>query len=141
MQVFTKNDLWTGIPPVTNYPAVGSGLDQSDPYGPNIPIGGQDVEGDSPDVVTDQYSTQVNYSPVQINSSPTMWVMYTPTATGSIGVPLASAAWKFGGTLTWANSAWTLTNPSPSAAGNAPAGATNEYPTWSQLSVLPNPPK
>ncbi len=143
VQVYTENDMWTGVPPVTNFAATGTGLDGRDPYDSNDVTNGNDEVLDGPQEVTDNFANQVNYSVLSIDDSPTMWVMYTPKQSGSIDIPLASSSWHWGGTLTWnaKNQTWTLTNASPAAAGPAPAGTTDTYPVWNQILSPPSPPK
>ncbi len=143
VQVYTEDDTWAGIAPVGNYSAVGSGLDGSDPYDTNtVDANGDDSVLDGPSETTDSKANQVNYSPVTIDDSPQMWVMYTPSVAGSIDVPLASCPWHWGGTLTWnaKTKGWSLAGATPAAAGNAPAGNTDKYPVWTGFFTQGNPP-
>jgi len=94
-------------------------------------------------ITTDVNHNQVDYSPVTIDDSQQMWLMYTPSKAASISIPLASSPWHWGGKLTWnaTTQSWSLANASPAAAGNAPAAATDTYPVWSQILTVPFPPK
>ena len=149
VQVYTWDHEYSGISGKQNWTTAGAGLDTSDPYpGGNMlnqPIAGDYEEEDGPQITTDAIN-QVNYSPVSVQDSPTMWVMYTPRAGGSIDVPLATCMWPWGGTATWnpATGTWAFSNQHPAAAGNASTSPTHTYPTWSQLLNPPamwTPPK
>ncbi|MGC9261774.1 MAG: hypothetical protein ACP5I8_17055, partial [Phycisphaerae bacterium] len=100
----------------------------------NQPIAGDDEQEDGPQTTTDSLG-QVNYSPVVVQDSPTMWVMYTPKAAGAIDVPLASCNWPWGGTAAWnpATGAWAFSNQQPTAPGNASTSPAHTYPIWTQV--------
>lgn len=111
----------------------GAGLDTKFPYGPDGPL------GDVPFKTDDSPSTGPN--PIGMSNGPaakivvadhaTMWLIYKPSATGSIWVPVASAAWNWGGTDTLVGGSWALTNGSWA---QSPAGPpTNTYPQWAGL--------
>ena len=132
MQVYTWNHTYAGLNGVNNWKTAGTELDTTTPYGEvrNLPVSGDDETGDGPIVPTDSVG-KVNYSPVTINDSPTMWLMYTPKAKGSIDVPICSCNWPWGGTAKWnAKTGWGLTNQFPAFAHSAPAVTTNSYPVW-----------
>ncbi len=149
MQVYTENDLWVGLNGVQNFSASGSGVDY--PTGTAFPYptlgtlqNGDEYTDDAPSRYTDLFSDQVNYSPLSVDDSPEMWLMFMPAATGSIYIPLDSAPWSWGGTENYnlAAKAWTLAGQMPAAAGPVPkSGATDEYPTWTQRLQPPSPPK
>ncbi len=143
VQVYTGDQEWYGIPPVANFPYAGSGLDGTDPYGQNVVVDGADYQGDSPALPTDRSPNKINYSSLTVNDSPQMWVMYTPAASGSIDVPIDSAPWRWGGTVSWdANtSTWTLASPSPAAPSKFSGPATGSYPVWDGVWVPEAPPQ
>ncbi len=62
---------------------------------------------------------------------------------GSVAIPLGSAQWSWGGTLTYnaTTQAWALSGETPTGAGPVGGtGPTDIYPTWSQILEPPNPP-
>jgi len=148
LQVYTCDDQWTGLNGIKSYSATGApydGLDGSDPYAGTAPDptgAGDDVAIDGPSRPADGFPNTLSYSPVTINDSPTMWVMYTPACSGSIDIPLESSKWHWGGTATWnaATKKWNLANPAPAVAGPEPSGKTDSYPVWVQKALLPSPP-
>ncbi len=143
VQVYSQADLWYPIGGGNPYSAFGTGLDGSDPYQANIvDSNGNDFVADAPTRLTDRHAGQINYSPVIIDDNPTMWVMYTPAAAGSIDVPLASSAWHWGAVAKWnaQTKSWDESGIAPAAAGPAPASLTHTYPVWSVVLEPPNPP-
>ena len=139
VQIYSANEYWQGrnanVKDVTFNEV---GLDGTDPYMDTDQSGSDDFAGDGPEIVTDDHLGFVSYSPVKVDDSPKMWVMYQPARTGSISIPLASCPWHWGGTLTWnaTKKTWSLAGAVPSSAGTINAGNTDQYPVWTQI-VLP----
>ena len=58
----------------------------------------------------------------------TMWLMFKPSNTDSIWVPLRSINWSWSGTATRSGTTWTLTSPGDTP--NPSSSTTTTFPTW-----------
>lgn len=142
VQIYSANEYWQGRNAnVKDFTFKEVGLDGTDPYMATGQSGGDDFAGDGPLIVTDANPGFVSYSPVTVDDSPKMWVMYMPARTGSISIPLASCPWHWGGTLTWnaTKKTWSLAGATPSSAGTINADTTDQYPVWTQIVLPPTP--
>jgi hypothetical protein len=114
--------------PPNTYSDQGSGLDTTYPYlYPDITI--QNRQDDPCQGLANGLIS------LAVNDSATMWLLYTPTLSGSIQVPIQKVNWSWSGTCTYNSQTqqWALSNP----ANTGPNGTnTNAYPIWSQFANL-----
>ncbi len=124
IQIYAPDDVFWNTTGVLLGTESGAGLDSLNKstggvfYGINPP-------DDSPLI---QPKPGSNYGKIAVNDGATMWLMYLPSATGSIWVPVADVAWSWAGTETLANGAWTLAGGA--WVQNPTGSATNAFPAW-----------
>ena len=128
VQIYTANDVFkdaNGSTTTRN----GTGLDTSWPYGSDPNLGqGQYGTDDSPAVST-SYIPNMSY--MEIDDTPTMYLLYSPNAPHSIDVPIQKVSWSWSGSVTLQNGQWVT-----SGLNNAtnPSGVNiNSEPEWSGL--------
>jgi hypothetical protein len=99
----------------------GSGLDNRFSYSVNDPNATQ--TNDSPGLALTS-----DYTNASVTDSYQMWLMFKPSSTGSIYVPLRKVDWSWSGTATRSGSQWTLTNSSNTQ--NPASADSTTHPTW-----------
>lgn len=99
----------------------GSGLDTTYPYG--------DL---SPGVTADSPAEHLNSALLQASADDTfeMWLMFQPTGTGSIWVPLRKVTWSWSGTTSRSGITWTLNSSSHST--NPSDADSTTHPQWTR---------
>jgi hypothetical protein len=124
------------------------GLDNQFPYAPSIdlsslPPAGTEIAGDSPAIsilavpnASDGGGN--NWNQWVYSDSVTTWLMYQPSGTGAVWVPLQSYIWSWSATVTLStddlNPGWNITASNPATESSAPsytAMDTNDPPIWS----------
>ncbi|HTV47288.1 MAG TPA: hypothetical protein VMG59_02480 [Phycisphaerae bacterium] len=138
LQIYSVNDTATDASN-NHYSCFGTGLDGQDPYIGTI---SQFLAIDAPS------RNLTNFVSCNVNDNPTMWLMFTPSLTGSIRVPIQKIGWYWNAEAVYdtQDNQWTLMPNSnsmpillsyPPGTHSTPTGQTgsptNKYPTWNDL--------